>query len=144
MQKLLRITSVTLFAVLSIFLILFGALYASVGDFLPFHAAAVQSSALDGARPLYLALMKLIGGSSAALGLLGCYVALGPVRRGHSMAAITLAGAFAGAFAMAAFVAETLANATQAPTSWHIMGVLLAITATALGAHFASRKARAQ
>lgn len=144
MQDLARRASVVLFVVLSIFLIMFGALYASVRDFLPFHAAAMPSSSLESARSLYLALMKLIGGSSAALGLLGCYVALGPVRRGHSMAAITLAGAFAGAFAMAAFVAETLANATQAPTSWHIMGVLLAITATALGAHFASLKARAQ
>jgi len=140
MRTTLRWSSIVLFAALSIFLALFGALYASVRDFLPFHAAAAPSDALDSMRPLYLALMKLIGGASAALGLLGLYVTLGPIRSGSSAAAVAVAGAFAGAFIMAAFVAEALARATNAPTSWHIMGILLALTAAALIAHFAASR----
>lgn len=143
MKNLLRWSSITLFVALSIFLILFGGLYASVRDFLPFHAAAAPTPSLDGMRPLYLALMKLIGGSSAALGGLGLYVTLGPIRRGGGLAAIVVAAAFAGAFLMAAFVAEMLADATGAPTSWHIMGVLLAITALAVVTHFGAKAADA-
>lgn len=144
MRDISRWSSIALFAALSVFLILFGALYASVRDFLPFHAAAAPSHALDGIRPLYLALMKLIGGSSAALGLLGLYVTLGPIRNGSSAAAIAVAGAFAGAFIMAAYVAETLARATGAPTSWHIMGILLALTGAGLITHFTAQGMRKQ
>lgn len=142
MRNTLRWGSIALFAALSVFLLLFGVLYASVRDFLPFHAAAAPSPALEGMRPLYLALMKLIGGASAALGLLGLYVTFGPIRSGASAAALAVAGAFASAFVMAAYVAETLARATNAPTSWHIMGVLLALTAAALVAHFAAARMR--
>jgi hypothetical protein len=141
MRNMLRWIGVGLFGALSVFLILFGALYASVSDFLPFHAAAAPT-ALDAMRPLYLALMKLIGAASAALGALGCYLTLGPIRRGETLAGIAVACAFASAFLMAAYVAETLARATNAPTSWHIMGLLLAITAAALIAHLSSRGAQ--
>ncbi len=138
MRDTIRWISIALFAALGIFLILFGALYANVRDFLPFHAAAAPSHVLDSMRPLYLALMKLIGGASAALGVLGLYVTFGPIRQGSSAAAIAVAGAFAGAFITAAYVAETLARATHAPTSWHIMGILLSLAAAALVAHFAA------
>jgi hypothetical protein len=142
MRDTLRWISIGLFVALGIFLVMFGVLYASVRDFLPFHAAAAPSPALEGMRPLYLALMKLIGGASAALGLLGLYVTVGPMRRGSSMAAIAVAGTFSSAFMTAAYVAETLAEATHAPTSWHIMGILLALTAAALIAHFAASSMR--
>jgi hypothetical protein len=143
MKNSLHWISLALFTLLCVFLVLFGALYATVRDFLPFHGAAVPAHALGDMRALYLALMKLIGGSSAALGALGLYVTLGPIRRGDTAAAIAVAAAFTGAFLMAAWVAETLARATGAPTSWHIMGVLVAVTATALGMHFSARRMRA-
>jgi hypothetical protein len=132
MRKILRITGIGLFAVLSLFLIAFGALYASVHDLLWFHAAAVPPSALEAVRPLYFALMKLIGGSSAGLGFLGLYVTFFPLRRGSMLAPIALAVAYSTAITMAAIVAEKLAATTGAPTSWHIMGVLLAMTAAGL------------
>lgn len=138
MQRTLRLTSVILFVVLGVFLVAFGALYASVKDLLFFHAAAVPPSALDGVRPIYFALMKLIGGSSAALGLLGIYVALIPLRRRVPLSGTALAFVYAIPVAMAAIVAETLADATGAPTSWHVMGVLLAIDALAYFAHAVS------
>lgn len=117
---------------LSVFLIAFGTFYATVQDFLWFHAAAVPSSALEAVRPLYLALMKLIGGSSAGLGLLGLYVTLFPLRRGSVLAAMAISVAYSVAVTMAAVVAEKLAAATGAPTSWRIMGVLMAIIVSAL------------
>ena len=48
-----------------------------------------------------------------------------------SGAATALTVTYAIPVLMAAYVAETLAKLTGAPTSWHIMGVLLAITALA-------------
>ena len=84
--------------------------------------------------------MTLIGGSSAALGLLGAYVVLGPLRSGAKWAASALTFVFALVFVMAAITAEKL-SATGAPTSWHIMGVLLALTAAAFIAHIAARRA---
>jgi hypothetical protein len=45
---------------------------------------------------------------------------------------------------MAAYVAETLAKLTGAPTSWHIMGILLAIDAIAFGLHAFTKRAAAQ
>lgn len=132
MQKIFRIASVTLFVALSCFMIAFGALYTSVHDLLWFHAAAVPKDVLEAVRPLYFALMKLIGGASGSLGALGAYTALTAIRRGDKGAAIALAIAFAIPLVMAAYVAETLAAATGSPTSWHIMGVLLAIDAAAL------------
>ena len=127
MRARLKLASIVLFMSLSIFLMAFGALYASVRELLWFHAAAVPAPALDDVRPLYFALMTLIGGSSGALGLLGAYVALVPLRRGAPGAASLLALANAAALIMAAVTAEKLAAATGAPTSWHIMGILMAI-----------------
>lgn len=131
MKRLLRAISLTLFAALSVFYVAFGVLYASVQDILWFHAAAVPAESLAAVRPLYFALMKLIGGASAALGLLGAYVTAFPVRRGERKAAIALAITFATPIIMAAYVAETLAAETGAPTSWHIMGILLLVDALA-------------
>lgn len=128
--------STALFLALGLFLIAFGVLYASVDGYLPFHAAAVPKAAQLPAQALYLALMKLIGGSSAALGVLGLYVTLVPMRRGMAGAALMVSLCYAGAFLMAAFVAERLAATTGAPTSWHIMGVLLMMTTSALALHW--------
>lgn len=135
----LRLTAVVLFAALSLFLIAFGVLYASVTNLLSFHAAAVPDSAIAEIKPLYLALMKLIGGSAAALGLLGLYVTLYPMRKGDILTPIALSLAYAIAFVMAAIVAEKLSDATGAPTSWHIMGALLTVTAVALFASLVAR-----
>lgn len=140
--SILRWTSMALFLLLSLFLIAFGVLYASVQDMLFFHAAAVPEAVRHEVKPLYLPLMKLIGGSSAALGLLGAYITLGPLRRGVPWAATALALCYAIPVLMAAYVAETLAKLTGAPTSWHIMGVLLALTALAYGAHALGSRAR--
>jgi hypothetical protein len=142
LKPLFRGISVVLFAALSAFFVVFGILYASVRDVLWFHAAAVPAEALGDIRPLYFALMKLIGGASGALGLLGGYVALVPLRRGVALAAEALAAAYAIPLLTAAYVAETLAARTGAPTSWQIMGFLLAITAIAYFAHVASRAAK--
>lgn len=138
MQRTLRLASIILFVVLGVFLVAFGALYASVKDLLFFHAAAVPPSALEDVRPIYFALMKLIGGSSSALGLLGIYVALIPLRRRVPLSGTALAVVLAIPLVMAAIVAESLAASTGAPTSWHIMGVLLAVDAAAYLAHAAS------
>ena len=81
-------TSIALFALLGLFLIAFGALYATVSDMLFFHAAAVPEAARHDVKPLYLALMKLIGGASVGLGLLGLYVTFGPLRAGAIGAAV--------------------------------------------------------
>ena len=142
MRKLFGRASVFLFAALAVFMIGFGALYASVNSLLWFHAAAVPEPALDAIRPLYFALMKLIGAASAGLGLLALYAALGPLRRGAPLAALMIAAALALPVVMAAYVAETLARETGAPTSWHIMGVLLAINALAFIAHSLSGSER--
>ncbi len=129
--------STILFVVLGLFLVAFGMLYASVNDYLPFHAAALPEAAREAARPLYFALMKLIGGASAALGMLGLYVTLLPMRRGLAGAGLMVSLSYAGALVMAAFVAEALHATTGAPTSWHIMGVLLGMTAAAFALHCA-------
>jgi hypothetical protein len=125
----LRWTSIALFVLLGLFLIAFGGLYSSVSDMLFFHAAAVPEAARHDVKPLYLALMKLIGGASIGLGLLGLYVTFGPLRAGARGAATALALTYSIPVLMAAYVAETLARIAGAPTSWHIMGVLLALTA---------------
>ncbi len=132
-------TSVALFSLLSAFLVAFGALYANVQDLLWFHAAAVPEAAIEDVRPIYFALMKLIGGTSVALGLACAYITWAPLRQGVPLAGTALAAAFAIPFVMAAYVAESLAAETGAPTSWHIMGALLAVTAAACLAHLFSR-----
>jgi hypothetical protein len=140
MRSRLKLASIILFTALSIFLMAFGVLYATVQDILFFHAAAVPMRALEDVRPLYFALMTLIGGASFGLGLLGAYVTLIPIRRGVRHAAAFLAAANAIALIMAAVTAEKLAHATGAPTSWHIMGVLMAINVTALGLNAAATR----
>lgn len=137
MRTALRPLSLVLFSLLSVFLILFGLLYASVGSYLPFHAAALPEPTRAAALPLYLALMKLIGGASIALGGLCLYVTWAVRQR---FIAEILAIAIATPVLMAAFVAETLAAATGAPTSWHIMGGLLASDAVAWLAFRASNR----
>ncbi len=132
MTSLFRIAGLALFAALSLFFIAFGALYASVTDMLWFHAAAVPEAARAEILPLYLALMDLIGSASIALGALGLYTVFGPLRRGGVGAAYALATAFAIPLIGAAMVAERLAALTGSPTSWHIMGGLLALTIGAL------------
>jgi uncharacterized membrane protein YhdT len=143
MQKtVLAWLGVALFAALGLFLIAFGVLYASVNDMLFFHAAAVPEAARHDVKPLYLALMKLIGGASIGLGLLGLYVTFGPLRTGARWAAGAVAVAYAVPIVMAAYVAETLAEITGAPTSWHIMGALLVVIGLALVAHIAAARGR--
>lgn len=142
MKKALRLLGIVLFTALSLFLIAFGILYASVNNLLWFHAAAVPPAALEAVRPLYFALMKLIGGFSASLGFLGLYVIYLPVRHGSALAPAALAIAYSTAIVMAAFVAEKLAATTGAPTSWRIMGVLLAMTAMGLVASLVGRASR--
>jgi len=132
MRGIVGLLGIVLFALLSIFFIAFGVLYASVDELLWFHAAAIPDAAREAVRPLYFALMDLIGAASVGLGVLGLYVTAGPLRRGGG-AALALAGAFATPLIGAAVVAERLASLTGAPTSWHIMGGLLALTMTALG-----------
>lgn len=140
MTKILRLAGLTLFIALAAFYVAFGVLYASVRDLLWFHAAAVPGEALSAVRPLYLALMKLIGGATAAFGLLGGFVALTAIRRGERPAAIALFIANAIPLTAAAFVAETLASKTGAPTSWHIMGALFAVDFLALAGVLAGRR----
>ena len=91
-----------LFGVLGVFMVAFGALYASVQSMLPFHAAAVPAHALGDVRPLYFALMTLIGGASAALGVLSLYVIAVPLRRDAPGAATALVAVNVIAFGMAA------------------------------------------
>lgn len=137
----LRWISLALFGLVTLFLIAFGVLYASVTSMLWFHAAAVPEAVREDVRPLYFALMKLIGGASVALGVLGAWAVTGPLRRNAPNAAAILAIAYSIPLLTAAYVAETLAARTGAPTSWHIMGVLLAIIAVAYFMHWASVRA---
>ena len=131
MQGKMRLASVILFSLLSLFLLWFGWLYATVKEPLWFHDAAVPQTAKELVRPLYFALMKLIGGASIGLGGLGLHVSLTSVRRGMIPASIALSIAYAIPFVAAAIAAEDLA-AVGAPTSWRLMGVLLALTGLAL------------
>jgi hypothetical protein len=86
-------------------------------------------------RPLYFALMKLVGGASVGLGLLGAYVILGPMRQGVRGAATLVAVAYWIAFGVAAFTAIRLNELTNAPVAWYNMAILSALTAAALLAH---------
>lgn len=140
MKKFPRIASLVLFAFLGLFYVAFGTLYASVDNLLWFHAAAVPAEAHEAVRPLYFALMKLIGGASIALGLLGLWATAAPLRRGVPLAGTALFLAYAIPLAMAAVVAEILAKATGSPTSWHIMGALMAVNVVALVAHAAGAR----
>lgn len=134
-QNILQWTSVILFMAVSIFLVAFGLLYANVNDLLWFHAAAVPSDALDKVRILYFALMKLIGGASIGLGILGGYVVLVPMRQGVPWAATFVSVTYWIAFGVAAFTAIRLNELTGAPVAWYNMAILSTLTALAYGAH---------
>jgi hypothetical protein len=140
MHSKLQWTSVVLFMAVSVFLIAFGLLYANATDLLWFHAAAVPADALDKVRPLYFALMTLIGGASIGLGLLGAYVVLGPMRRGMRWAASFVAATYWIAFGVAGYTAIRLNELTGAPVAWYNMAILSAITALALCAHTFARR----
>lgn len=139
MVSAMRWISLSLFTLLALFLIWFGITYATVDSLLWFHAAAVPEAVRADVEPLYFALMNLIGGSSAALGVLVLYVTWMPMRLGAQGAASALVVVLAIALGMAALTAEELAEATGSPTSWHIMGILMAIALVALAAHARSR-----
>lgn len=141
MQIALNRIGLFLFLALSAFMVWFGWTYASVRHMLWFHAAAVPEALRPQVMPLYFALMSLIGASSLAVGGLTAAIALGPLRRGAAWAPFALAAAFTLVFSMAAVTAETLRIKTGAPTSWHIMGVLLAVTAAALATSLLGRRA---
>lgn len=135
-----RRASVFFFCAVSVFLILFGLLYSNVNDLLPFHAAAVPPDAIAKVRPLYFALMKLIGGASIGLGVLGAYVALVPMRRGAPWAALAIAVAYWIAFAVAGQTAIRLAEQTGAPVAWYNMAILASVTALGLLANVLSKR----
>lgn len=135
-----RRTSFVLFTLVSLFLLWFGFVYATVHDMLWFHAAAVPEAIRPQVKPLYFALMHLIGGSSFALGLLGLYVLYGPVRKGVAGAATALTLVYLLPFAVAAYTAVELAERTGAPTAWYNMAILSAITLAGYGAHARSRR----
>ena len=138
MRPFLHLASIAIFALLGVFLLWFGWVYAAADHLLWFHAAAAPEATHADIRPLYFALMNLIGGASAGLGALGLFMTFAVLRRGDLKAALALSFAYAIPFVMAAITAEDLAAATGAPTSWHIMGVLVAATLLALILHAAS------
>lgn len=140
MQAVTRALSIGLFALLSLFLIVFGVFYATVDSMLFFHAAAVPEEMRAGVAPLYFALMKLIGGAAASLGALCLFVTFGPVRNRAPFAATALALAIAAPVIVAAYVAESLATQVGAPTSWRLMGVIIAIDCLAFLAHLLSAR----
>jgi len=125
---LLRRIGLALYLLVTAALLAFGLLYASVSEMLFFHAAAVPVETHAAIRPLYLALMQLIGGSSMALALLGAYTIWWPMRQGvpYAQTAVTLA--YLLAMAIAGVTAERLHAATAAPVAWHNMGILAGLT----------------
>ncbi len=138
-----RALSVALFALLGAFMIWFGWTYLTVAEPLWFHAAAVPETAREAVRPLYFALMNLIGGASIGLGVLALHATLAGVLHRRLGTAATLAGVFALVFVVAAITAEELARQTGSPTSWHIMGGLLAVDAAAFVAALLSGRPKA-
>lgn len=140
MKSKLQWASVILYLVVSVFLVAFGLLYANVNDLLWFHAAAVPPDALEKVRPLYFALMKLIGGASIGLGVLGAYVVWVPMRKGLPLAGLFVAVTYWIAFGVAAFTAIRLNELTGAPVAWYNMAILSAMTLAALIAHTLSHR----
>jgi uncharacterized membrane protein YhdT len=129
-----------LFGTVALFLLLFGLLYASRTSMLFFHAAAVPEAVRPDMLELYLALMRLIGGASIGLGILGLYTVVGPLSRGIAGAATALTIAFLVPLALAAYSAERLAAATGAPTAWYNMGILATLTLAGLACHWRARR----
>lgn len=123
----MRLIGMVLLALIGVFYLAFGGLYSSVGDFLFFHKAALPAGADAGFRPLYLGLMKLIGGASIALGGLGLWVLFAFRNEQRPGTILALGAAWALPLVGAGYVAETLRAQTGAPTSWNLMGILLAI-----------------
>lgn len=140
MRLMLQRTSLVLFSIVALFLIWFGLTYGLAREMLSFHAAALPEEIRAAAKPLYLALMHLIGAASLAFGLTGLYVIAFPLRRGLPGAATVLAVTDGLVFIVAGLTAEQLAAATGAPTSWHLMGIGLAITVSAYLAHGLARR----
>ena len=124
----IRWVGLVLIALISVFMFLFGLLYISTPNMLPFHAAAVPEGLRDDMLPLYLALMKLIGAPSMAIGLASFFLTFGYIRQGSGLVLGLVTAMLVGPILVAAYVAETLAAETGAPTSWHIMGILIATT----------------
>jgi len=139
MKKIVRGVSLVSFALLGCFLIWFGWLYASVDKMLWFHAAAVPENIRIALEPLYFALMSLIGGASLGLGILSLFVTATALRNGSTAAATVLYVTISIPLVMAATTAEKLAK-TGAPTSWHLMGVLLLIATIGYVSHWISKK----
>lgn len=144
MKRLVKWLGPGLFAALSLFFLWFGFVYYTVREPLWFHAAAIPPAAAEAVRPIYFALMSLIGGSSFALGVLGLFTTATAIRKGSTIAAVAIAISFAIPLVAAAITAERLAHDTGAPTSWHLMGILLSIDVVALGASLLARKGRLQ
>ncbi len=139
MPQTLKRISVALFAIQALFLLLFGLIYINANAMRPFHADAVSEASRMDVLPLYVALMRLIGGASIGLALLGGYVVAGPMRQGAFGAATVVSACFAFPVLVAAFTAVKLAE-TGAPTSWRLMGVFLSVTGVALAIHFAAAR----
>jgi hypothetical protein len=129
-----------LFTLVSLFLLAFGLLYASVSDMLWFHAAAVPEAVRPQVRPLYFALMRLIGGASIGLGLLALWVVWRPVRSGVAGSAAALSVAIIVPLVFAGVVAERLAAQTGAPTAATNMIILGALTLAGLFADWKGRR----
>lgn len=138
MKSALRNSSIALFSLVALFLVWFGVTYLRAETMLWFHAAAVPKGAREDALPLYRALMNLIGGSSSGLGVLCLYLIWSPLRRGARWTGSLILAVLIGVFTVAAITAEELHAETGAPTSWHIMGVLIALSVIAFAAHTAS------
>ncbi len=138
MKSTLRNSGIALFSVVALFLVWFGVTYLRAETMLWFHAAAVPERAREDALPIYRALMNLIGGSSAGLGVLCLYLIWSPLQRGARWAGGVLLAVLTGVFTVAAITAEELHAETGAPTSWHIMGVLIALSVIAFATHAAS------
>lgn len=138
MKSALRNASIALFSLVALFLVWFGLTYLRAESMLWFHAAAIPERAREDALPLYRALMNLIGGSSAGLGVLCLYLIWAPLRRRARWAGSLLLIVLTGVFTVAAITAEELHAETGAPTSWRIMGVLIALSVLAFATHAAS------
>jgi hypothetical protein len=123
------------FGAVSAFLIWFGIVYATAPDLLPFHAQAVPPEAREAVRPIYFALMKLVGGASAALGVLGAYIIFGVLPHRTPWAATWLSAANILAFATAGYTAIKLNADTGADVAWYNMAILSALTLMGLLCH---------
>lgn len=140
--RLLSKAGLCLLTLIGVFYLAFGGLYATVGDYLSFHKAALPAGSETAFKPLYLGLMKLIGGASIALGGLGLVHLFTAVRRRAPLALTGLVFAWATPIAVAAYVAETLRKETSAPTSANLMAILLLILALGAASLLTSRSSR--